>query len=116
MIDYNHKMFKALVNDSDGQVSEQTTFHYRQKDNVLWGSYEGGMIAKGTITGRVLKDGKLQYHYQHITINDEIRTGYCEATPEVQYNGKIRLFEKWKWTDGKGKDGTSIVEEVLLKV
>ena len=113
LINYNNKIFKALVNDDHGQVTNDTTFYYRQKGDVLWGTYEGGQIEKGTITGRVLENGKLQYHYQHITTSGEMRTGYCESTPEVQYNGRIRLFEKWHWTCGDREAGTSIVEEVV---
>ncbi len=112
IIDYNNKVFKALVNDHTGHVTSNTTFYYYQKGTVLWGTYEGGAIAKGTIVGKVLADGKLQYHYQHITNEGKMYTGYCESTPEAKYNGRIRLFEKWHWTSGAEGSGTSIVEEL----
>ena len=112
-INYDRKIFKALVNDDNGQVSSNTTFYYRQKNEVLWGTYEGGPIQKGTITGRVLESGKLEYYYQHITTSGQLYNGYCESTPEVQYNVKVRLFEKWRWIEGQTGGGTSIVEEVV---
>lgn len=111
-INYDKKIFKALVNDDTGHVTSNTTFYYRQKGSILWGVYEGGMIAKGTIVGKVLDDGKLEYHYQHITTAGEMYTGYCESQPEKQHNGRIRLFEKWRWTSGAEGHGTSIVEEL----
>ncbi len=112
-VNYNNKIFKSLVNDDHGEVSNDTTFYYRQKGNILWGIYDGGAIEKGTITGKVLENGKLQYHFQHITKNGEMKTGYCESTPELRSNGRIRLFEKWYWTCGNNKEGMSIVEEVV---
>ena len=51
-------------------------------------------------------------HYEFLG-RVQMRTGYCESTPEVQYNGRIRLFEKWHWTCGDREAGTSIVEEVV---
>jgi len=114
-INYNNRVFKALVNDDHGQVTSSTTFYYRQKGNVLWGTYEGGAILKGTITGIVGEDGTLKYNFQHVTTDDEMRTGYCESTPEVRSNGRIRLFEKWQWTySDNRREGMSIVEEVVL--
>lgn len=112
-INYNNKIFKSLVNEDHGQVTNDTTFYYRQKGNVLWGLYEGGAIEKGTITGKVLESGKLEYYYQHITTSGEMRTGYCQSTPELQTNGCVRLFEKWQWTCGTKATGMSIVEEVV---
>lgn len=113
IINYNNKVFKAIVNDDNGQVTSNTTFYYRQRGNVVWATYEGGGIDVGTITGKVLENGKLQFNYQHVTIKGELMTGYCESTPELRSNGRIRLFEKWRWTCGDHSEGMSIIEEVV---
>lgn len=110
---YNNKIFKAIVNDDNGHVTNATTFYYRQRGSVIWGTYEGGGIEIGTITGKVLEDGKLQFNYQHVSEAGELMTGYCESTPEMRSNGRIRLFEKWRWTCGDQSEGMSIIEEVV---
>ncbi len=112
-INYNNKIFKLIVNADHGSVTSNTTFHYRQRGQVVWGFYEGGGIEIGTITGKVLENGHLQYNYQHVTTKGELMTGYCESTPELRSNGRIRLFEKWRWTCGDNSEGMSIVEEVV---
>lgn len=33
-------------------------------------------------------------------------------TPEILPDGRIRLHERWQWTNGDGSSGTSIVEEL----
>ena len=114
-INYNNRIFKAIVNDDNGFVTNNTTFFYRQRGDVLWGTYEGGGIDIGTITGKVLDNGNLQFNYQHVTIKGALMTGYCESTPERRSNGRIRLFEKWHFTSGAQSEGMSIIEEVVAK-
>ena len=41
-----------------------------------------------------------------------LRTGTCQATPEVLPDGRLRLHEEWQWTNGDRSVGRSIVEEV----
>lgn len=110
---YNNKIFKAIVNDDNGHVTNATTFYYRQRGKVIWGTYEGGGIEIGTITGKVLDSGKLQFNYQHVNTVGELMTGYCESSPEMRSTGRIRLFEKWHWTCGDHSEGMSIIEEVV---
>jgi hypothetical protein len=38
-------------------------------------------------------------------------TGICHSKPEILSNGKIRLYEEWKWTSGDKSGGKSILEE-----
>ncbi|MDQ0268350.1 hypothetical protein [Cytobacillus purgationiresistens] len=68
---------------------------------------------KGTLIGIVHGDGSLTFHYNHINQNGEIRGGKCESAPVVLQDGRIRLYEKWKWTDNQEGKGSSIVEEAL---
>lgn len=111
-MDYHNKKFRAVDNSANGEVESETTFHYRQKGDVFWATYEGQKIVMGTITGKVGEKGKLEFTYQHINTEGEFRTGYCKSRPEVLPNGRIRLREKWKWTCGDFSEGTSIVEEI----
>ena len=78
----------------------------------MWGTYEGGGIARGTLIARVLEDGALDMRYQHVTHNGAIKTGRCASQPEILVDGRIRLHEQWQWTEGSAETGKSIVEEV----
>lgn len=35
-------------------------------------------------------------------------TGMCFSRPEITKNGKIKLYENWKWTSGDKSNGKSI--------
>jgi hypothetical protein len=112
-INYNNRIFKPIVNDDKGVVTNHTTFYYRQRGTVIWGTYEGGGIEVGTITGKILENGKLNFNYQHVTVKGVLMTGFCESTPEKRSNGRIRLFEKWQLRSGDKSEGVSIIEEVI---
>lgn len=40
-----------------------------------------------------------------------MRSGTCNSTPKQLDNGKIQLFEKWKWMDGDQSEGESVILE-----
>ena len=44
---------------------------------------------------------------------NEIRGGKCVSTPEILPDGRIRLYENWKWLDAEATEGSSIIEEVV---
>lgn len=111
-IDYNNKVFKAISNSESGEVDQETRFTYYQKENVIWATYSGTHIKFGTITGLVKSEGGLDFSYQHVNFQNEIKTGRCQSTPEIMENGKIRLYEKWQWTGTNNSKGESIIEEL----
>jgi hypothetical protein len=88
-----------------------TEFRYRQDGNLLSATYSGGAIRMGQILGVVNQDGSLRFHYQHLTEQDELRSGVCVSTPERLPDGRIRLHESWEWLSGDKSTGSSIVEE-----
>ena len=47
--------------------------------------------------------------------NGELMTGICHSKPELTVDGKIRLYENWKWTSGDKSNGNSILEEILFE-
>ena len=113
MIDYDDRVFRAMSNSDNGEVSSRTTFHYREVDGVVWATYTGGDIRFGTLTGIKNDDGSLDFTYQHVNLNREMKTGRCHSTPTVLPDGRLRLDEVWQWTSGDGAHGTSVVEEVV---
>lgn len=114
MINYNGRTFVSIENSDNGEVSSKTRFQYKQEGSILTASYSGGEIVKGLLIGLVNADGSLQFNYNHVNKNNEIRGGTCTSTPTLLSDGRIRLYEKWKWTDKEQSEGVSIVEEELI--
>ena len=109
---YEGKTFVSVQNTANGEVSSKTTFHYKQDGNIISATYGGGEIIKGTLIGIVSDDGILRFRYNHVNKEGDIRGGECVSTPETLSDGRIRLHEKWKWTDADQSEGESVIEEV----
>ena len=112
MMDYNDKYFHVCTNVDHGETSSETVFHYRQKGNILTGTYNGGAIAAGQLIGTIDGDGIIDMRYHQVNNAGEVNTGICKSTPEIMDNGKIRLHERWQWTSGERQEGISMIEEI----
>ena len=112
LIWYGGRLFRAVKNSSNGQISSETIFRYQQKGDVLTGDYSGGDIEYGQIIGLVDDRGHINFRYQHLTYDGYLMTGRCKSRPEIMENGKIRLHERWQWTCSDRSKGTSVLEEV----
>lgn len=108
---YDGKKFRSTSNSNNGQVSPSTTFHYHQKDNIVWAEYDGGSIVRGTLIAVVGADNSLNMRYQHVDVHGELMTGQCISTPEMLKDGRLRMHEKWQWTSGDRSHGESTIEE-----
>ena len=111
-VNYNNKKFKPVENSENGETSAETIFEYKQNGNILISEYQGGQIVKGHLIGLVDEDGNIEMRYHQINTKGELMTGVCYSRPEILENGKIRLYETWKWTSGDKSRGTSILEEI----
>ncbi len=111
-INYDNKLFKSTSNSETGEVSSETVFHYHQKDELVWATYEGGGIVFGQIIAKILADDSLEMCYQHLNKYGELMTGKCSSIPQILANGKIRLHENWQWTCKDFAKGISTVEEI----
>ena len=109
---YDGKIFKAVANTRNGEVSAETLFHYHQRGNIVWATYEGGPITFGTLVATVAPDGSLEMRYGHVNREGGLMTGTCRSTPELLPDGRYRLHEEWQWTSGDRSSGTSVIEEV----
>ena len=79
---------------------------------MVWAEYAGGAILIGSLVAKVTDDDCLEMRYQHLNENGDLMTGKCFSTPEILKDGRIRLFEKWRWTSGDLSEGESIIEEI----
>lgn len=50
--------------------------------------------------GTVIESGELDFYYQHINEQKQVRVGVCHSVPRILDNGKMELAEKWKWLNG----------------
>ena len=110
-IDYNGKKFVPLLNTDNGEVDSNTVFHYHQNGNDFSADYSGGEIKKGYMIGKVSDNGELDFYYEHINVDDEIRAGRCHSVPRLNNDGKIEMYEEWQWLNGDCTSGKSVVIE-----
>jgi hypothetical protein len=111
MINYNNKIFRPISNTANGEVDSQMCFKYKQSGNVVTCTYSGNRIISGHLIALVGKNGELEMRYHQVNTQGNLMTGICKSTPEILPNGKIRLYEKWKWTTGDLSEGESTLEE-----
>lgn len=110
-INYNGKSFVPRSNTENGEVSGETIFNYHQNGFDFYADYCGGDVKKGYMIGKVSLNGEIDFYYQHINTNEEIRAGKCHSIPVVNDDGKIELHEEWQWLNGDCSSGKSIVVE-----
>lgn len=113
-IDYDGRLFTPVANTDNGEVDSSTVFHYRQRGNIVWATYEGGDISFGTLVATVDGAGRLDMRYSHVNRDGRLMTGRCESAPELLPDGRLRLHERWRWTSGDRSRGESTVEEVKV--
>ncbi len=111
-MNYDGRVFVPVENTPNGEVNGATRFEYRQEGDLLTATYRGGGIRAGQMVGLVREGGRLEFVYQHVSEDGEMKTGKCESVPEVLGDGRLRLHERWKWTSGDQSEGSSVVEEV----
>jgi len=114
-LSYDGRRFRSVRNDAagvPGDVGSETVFEYRQDGAVVWATYGGGDVARGTLVATVDPAGVLDMRYAHVSVGGDLRTGLCRSVPEALPDGRIRLHETWRWTGGADGGGTSIIEEI----
>ena len=112
-INYDNRYYKMVsTSTGDREAIAHTVFHYRQKKDVVWGTYQGGSVAFGTLIGKVDDDGNLDLRFQHIYTDGQIKIGKCYATVTVLEDDRYRLDEKFQWLDTTdAREEHSVVEE-----
>ncbi len=110
-MNYNGRIFIPQSNTENGEVGEETIFHYFQENDLFWAEYSGGDVLKGHMIGTVAENGELDFHYQHLNKNRQVKLGKCHSIPRILQNGKIALQEKWQWLNGDLSSGESVVIE-----
>ena len=95
-------MFAQIGPEAFGAL---TLSHYLITSGVLF-------LVFGTLLAKVDASGDLDMRYQHISVDGNFKSGRCHSRPESLADGRLRLHERWQWTDGAEGNGVSIIEEV----
>ncbi len=111
MIDYEGRLFRSVANSGGGDVGDETTFHYHQRDDAVWATYSGGAVRFGTLLAKADAGGNLDMRYQHVCADGTFKMGQCQSRPEHLADGRLRLHERWQWTGGAEGQGESTIEE-----
>ena len=114
--DYHDRCFAGVVNYDDGDLTGDTSFHYRQQGAVVWGTFEGGGVQYGTLVARVTGEGILDMVWHYLNRQNEFVGGTCRSEPEILPDGRYRLHESWEVTQGGNFSGKSVIEELPLDV
>jgi hypothetical protein len=112
-MNYHNKRFKVAETAGSGEISDDFVFLYHQEGNVLSCEYAGGEIKEGRIVGSVDDEGVITFSYRQTNSKGQERSGICVSTPEILPDGRIRLHESWRWTDGDQSTGSTVLEEVV---
>lgn len=112
-INYDGRKFRPVTSSATGEAGSKTVFYYHQSGSIVWAEYDGGEIVCGHLIAIADDEGGLDMRYQHVNKSGDLKTGVCLSTPETASDGKIRLYERWRWTSEDLWSGTSILEEFI---
>jgi hypothetical protein len=112
LLNFDRRQFISAANSPNGDVNAETRFHYRQSGVRVWATYAGGRVRFGALVAVGDCLGRLDMRYHHVTREGTLRTGSAIATPEKLNDGRLRLTEDWRWTNGDRSAGRSVVEEI----
>jgi hypothetical protein len=111
-ISYEGRTFAIQINSPNGNCTPDTRFHHRQSGSRVWATYGGGPVRFGGLVAVTAQHGGLDMRYHHVSDSDVFRTGECRSRPEVLADGRLRLHETWRWTNGDGLAGETVLEEL----
>src|SRR5262249_7123496 len=111
-ISYDNRRFVVRASTPNGACNSETHFHYRQNGSRVWATYEGGPVRFGSLVAVTDASGALDMRYHHVDGDSTFRTGICHSRPEMLESGRLRLHEKWRWTNGDFCEGETVIEEI----
>ncbi len=104
------KRFRVLVNEPPVmELDQSTVFFFRQKSNLVTGTYEGNGIQKGDLAG-FLEGGAFTYYYEHINSDRERESGTASGNVETLANGTVRMANITRWKIGNKQSSYILVE------
>jgi hypothetical protein len=111
LIDYDGRRFRAAGPGSDDGADAPVAV-YRQRGDLLWADFSGGGVRRGSLTGLCRPDDSLEFTYTMVLADGTVLAGYCESTPELLPDGRIRLHERWQRYGPNASTGISDLDEI----
>jgi hypothetical protein len=106
------KIFQSIENTDNGEVNSETLFHYHQEDDIISADYDGGIILKGHLLGKMHENGNLEFTYHHINLEGNLMLGKCTSVPTSLPDGRLKYSEQWQWLTGDRSSGKSQIIEI----
>jgi hypothetical protein len=83
---------------------------YHQEGTLVWAEFTGGRVRTGRLVGTCSADGTINAAYCQVMTDGRVISGTCVSTPDRLADGRLRLTERWRRSDGS--IGVSRIEEV----
>ncbi|WP_267640082.1 hypothetical protein [Haloarchaeobius amylolyticus] len=94
-----------------GEVSSDTSLHFRQEGQRISADYAGGSIVEGYLVGTF--DGeRWDVRYVQLTEDGETATGHSIGEVTLLDDGRVRVEDEWEW-ESKPGGGRTLLEEVI---
>lgn len=107
----DNKKFKTKEN-KEGLSSNETIFHYSQKNNIITGKYSGGKILKGFLLGKELSENRIELLYQCLTTDEQLLAGESSGIVITNEEGLMEIKFDWNWLNGDKSGGKSQYIEI----
>jgi len=105
----NNRSFDLQSSSASVVAQDPTRFHYFEDGGVLWGDYAGDTVTLGRFAGK-RTGSDIELSFVHSTTAGDVVFGSARSRISRQANGKFKLTEFFKGTDGT--DQISVCLEV----
>ena len=106
-VDYDGRRFRSADHAAD---EDAPVGHYHQDGSLVWAEFSGAAVRAGRLVGARRPDGTIDAAYCMVTLTGGTIAGTCVSTPAVLPDGRVRLTENWRRSDGSS--GVSHIEEI----
>jgi hypothetical protein len=91
------------------EIDTDTVFNFSQDGRSVSAHYSGGNVRLGFLIG-TLEGSRLVFSFIQSRVDGTVRKGESECEIEWMEDGRVRLFEHFRWATCDG-EGTNIMEE-----
>lgn len=106
---YDGRRFRSTATET-ASGADTPVGHYHQSGDLVWAEFSGGSVRLGRLAGRCAPSGELRAGYVQILTDGRTVSGEVVTTPTELPDGRLRLREDWRRSDGSS--GISWVEEL----
>jgi len=107
-----HNKKFVTTGNMHGLSSSETVFHYAQQEDVITGTYAGGLIAHGFLVGKQTGPDEIELLFHCLTSTKSLEAGQSRGKITEDGNGHLLLIFSWNWLTGDQSGGFSSYIEV----